>query len=281
MEISEWCGFFGDADDGRGSQEYIHGCAYLPRGPRAPLGVLMVSPLGRERLRVYRESANLARDLAASGYPVLRFDYRGEGESALSFPESTLETRLQDIGRAAEELRRRAGVDRLCLLGLHFGATLAVLAAAELGCRRLLLCDPVCKPRAYARSLLRANVVIQSQYCGKITRKEPDLRAALTRGETVSIYGFQLARPLFEQIEALDPLPALRAFEGRAGIIYTAGKQSPPKKDLQAWQTLLGQCDTSCAVLSFSWTSRRRWLPRLQPINDAARAWLRESGCAP
>ena len=278
-EYRENCCFFRGEKDQR-----LYGCTYLPevalKAPQRSCGVVVVSAVGRERLRCYHESANLARELAAHGYPVIRFDYRGEGESSGSFAESTVTTRLEDIATAATELRRRAGVEEICLLGFRLGSLLAVLAAGDLGIQRMILCDPVCNPRQYAKGMLRSNILLQSQYFGKVSKKEAALREELLRGGTVSVYGFNLGQPFLEQLERTDPAPHLTRFAGKAALLYMSARQAPPRRDLSRWRDALstgGQCETICTVLAFSWASRKVWMPRLRPLNEDVLGWLQSN----
>ncbi len=269
---SEACWFL----DLPGGDHRLYTCTYIPRDPTAP-AVVIVPPMGRERLRCYRELANMARDLAAAGHPVARFDYRGEGESSGSFETSTVADRVQDVAAVARALADASGVDEICLVGLRLGALVAVMAAPDIGARQLVLVDPVCKPAGLARTLLRANVVLQTHYQGKISRDAATLREAMASGEAVSIYGFMLGEPLLKELEALDPAPHLARFRGRADLLYMAPREVKPKRDLAAWLTQLEQgaeAGARCVVMAFSWTSRKRWTPRLAPLNAAVRHCL-------
>ena len=72
-----------------------------------------------------------ARRLAALGFYVLRFDYRGVGDSSGSLFEMRLDRPFtEDVVAAATFLRKVANVDRLILAGTCFGA-LTVLSAVE------------------------------------------------------------------------------------------------------------------------------------------------------
>ena len=64
----------------------------LRRGP-----IVMCHPLGEEKLWSHRVFVSFARDLAAAGFAVLRFDFRGEGDSDRDFEETDLETRIRGL----------------------------------------------------------------------------------------------------------------------------------------------------------------------------------------
>jgi pimeloyl-ACP methyl ester carboxylesterase len=122
--------------------DHVFGIFTEPVGPPRGIGVLLLNAAS-DRNRV---QPRLARRLAALGFHVLRFDYRGFGESsgpssgsALKHAVITLATNEepfgQDLHAALEELRRR-GLDRVVLIGRCFGARTALLGAQH--ARRLL-----------------------------------------------------------------------------------------------------------------------------------------------
>jgi pimeloyl-ACP methyl ester carboxylesterase len=279
MEIEERSFFF----EGESPEDYLYGVHYRPRGAARRLGLVVVPSIGRERLRAYRESGNLARDVARGGFHALRYDPRGEGESSGGFADATVASRARDVVLAVRELRARTGVEEVALLGLQAGAMPAVLAAADAGATRLLLVDPILAPKPYAKNLLRSNIILQSQYFGEVLETEVQLRERLSRGRPVSIYGFQMGLPLLEELERLDLEAALSGYAGRSALLYLAPRQAPPKKELLSSAELLsrrGRSETVCVQLAYSWTSRKQWEPRLGALDDAVCAWL-ESGEAP
>lgn len=259
-----------------GDEDPLFACYYAAEHPAQP-ALVLVPPIGRERLRCYRELALLGRGLAARGHAVLRFDYRGEGESAGRFQEHDLTTRVEDTVSAVHELQRRSGCEQICLLGLRLGALVALMAAEQLRLERLILCDPICSPRRYARSLLRANLILQNQYFGGTTDNEAALRARLKQGEAISIHGFPMAHRLLDELEAIDPDPLLRRFRGRAALLHIAPREAPPRPDLRGWGERLaeaGEVSLRCVVMKFSWTSRSLWGTRITPLEQAVADWL-------
>lgn len=255
---------------GWGEQVYLR--LYQPAHAVATAGVVLAAPVGRERLRFYREMVTLARDLAGAGLAVLRFDYRGEGESGGRFRDSTVQQRIDDTVAAAAELRRAAGVETVTLLGAHLGASIAALSARAAGADGLVLCDPLAAPGAYVTALLRACLLQQVQHFGRHLTSDSRLRAALAEGGTASVYGFEYGGAFIAEIERLDVSPALETFAGRSLIVPFG----PPAPETRRWAALLGgtpRCTLMPGAVGFSWSTCRRWIPRFDPMNDPVLDW--------
>ena len=94
--------------------------------PRAATGLIIVVGGPQYRAGSHRQFVLLARSLAAAGHPVLRFDYRGMGDStgeALGFLGASA-----DIGAALDGLQTaQPTVKRWVLWGLCDGASAALL----------------------------------------------------------------------------------------------------------------------------------------------------------
>ncbi|MDP8959415.1 MAG: alpha/beta hydrolase, partial [Actinomycetota bacterium] len=107
----------------------LFGFLHLPEGrPRA--GIVVCSPLHAEFLRNYRREVLVARALAARGFAVQRFHYRGTGSSDGQASEATYETMRQDALLAAGHVLERSGATRLGFLGTRWGALVAAAGAA-------------------------------------------------------------------------------------------------------------------------------------------------------
>ncbi|MEM9695360.1 MAG: alpha/beta fold hydrolase [Myxococcota bacterium] len=94
-------------------------------------GVLICGPVGHEAIRSHWAQQQIARGLMREGYPVLRFDYRGEGDSDGDSAEVTLAQWTEDVADAVQELRDEAAVRRVGIVGYRLGALLAALAIDE------------------------------------------------------------------------------------------------------------------------------------------------------
>src|SRR4051812_45876715 len=108
----------------------LFGWYHPPVGVRRTGGIVLCNPIGDDLCRAHRPLRHLAERLAEAGFPVLRFDYRGTGDSAGDEHEpGRVSGWLSDIGLAFEELRARSGLARVSLVGLRAGALLAAVAA--------------------------------------------------------------------------------------------------------------------------------------------------------
>ena len=118
--------------------------------------MLLCNPFGEEASRAHRTYRVLATQLERAGYASLRFDYASTGDSLGESAAATVDGWVGDIVIAAERLREATSVARVAVVGLRFGATLAMLASArgELRMRHLLLWDPVVEGAGYLRELV-------------------------------------------------------------------------------------------------------------------------------
>jgi pimeloyl-ACP methyl ester carboxylesterase len=103
-----------------------------------------------------RMIAAYARELARTGYPALRFDFRGTGQSDGEFEHLTLSTCVSDLQRAVDVLVERTGVEEIVLIGWRLGATIAMRVGAHDGrVQRLGLWDPVPDPHGSLQGVFR------------------------------------------------------------------------------------------------------------------------------
>src|SRR5690242_1202032 len=133
--------YFGSPD------EPLFGCYHAPRpGQERKCVVVICQPIGHEYIYCHRALRQLAVRLSDSGFPVLRFDYFGCGDSSGSTEEGGIRQWLRDISSAISEARHRAGVAQVCLVGFRLGGALSMITAAERGdIDSLVLWDPVVK----------------------------------------------------------------------------------------------------------------------------------------
>jgi exosortase A-associated hydrolase 1 len=142
------------------------GMLHAASAPVADAGVLIVVGGPQYRVGSHRQFVLLARDLAASGYPVFRFDYRGMGDS---------EGDARDFRFVAEDLvaaidtfaRTEPGVSKVVVFGLCDAASAALMhVTRDPRVAGLILANPWVRTEA---GLARAHV--QHYYRGRVFQK--------------------------------------------------------------------------------------------------------------
>jgi pimeloyl-ACP methyl ester carboxylesterase len=126
-------------------------------GQKRRSGVVICPPLGEEIFPAHRMLRVLATQLARAGFPVLRFDYLGCGNSWADDLDVTVSTCLDSLSRAVGRVREQSGCERIVVIGLRFGGTIAGMsAAASPGLfHECVMWDPVLDGNAYLGELQR------------------------------------------------------------------------------------------------------------------------------
>jgi len=173
----------------------LFGCYHEPQSTTIrSTAVVICQPMGHEYIYCHRALRQLATKLCEVGFPVLRFDFYGCGDSAGDGDEGTVTQWLEDVSVAAAEVKSRAGVAQICLIGLRLGGALAFMAAAQRDdIAGLVLWDPVVLGTAYLSELLQ----LQSEALKQ--RRKSNRNTAVAE-----IVGFGLPGGLREEVERLD-----------------------------------------------------------------------------
>lgn len=108
-------------------------------------------------------STRLARDLAAAGYVVLRFDFTGIGESEGDFADKTVTNNVRDLVAAAAALIRR-GYGPCAMVGHSLGGAAVLLAAQRTKTvRSVVVVGAPASPRHVERLIADARPEIREQ----------------------------------------------------------------------------------------------------------------------
>ncbi|MCU1463953.1 MAG: Alpha/beta hydrolase family protein [Acidimicrobiales bacterium] len=122
--------------------------------------MVLFPPLGVEYNGTHRAMRLLARRLEAAGFAVLRFDYDGTGDSAGRLDDDGRVEAWLDNGRTAVATMRATGVERVAVVGLRMGATLAAeVAQRDERLDALVLWDPCRSGRSFLREQRALRVI--------------------------------------------------------------------------------------------------------------------------
>lgn len=196
---------------------------------RRTRAIVLCPPWGQEYLRAHRSLRQLALRLSAAGFHVLRFDYFGTGDSAGDLEDAGLPGWEADIESAIEELKDMSGAQRVGLVGLRLGATLAarVCTRQRRQIDSLVLWDPVLDGAAHIEELLSLDAALSGQ---PAPRPRPEGRPGW------QLLGFALTPTLREQIAQAEALSLVASWPARS-LVITSG----PVPSLAALREALAQ----------------------------------------
>ena len=141
----------------------IFALAYVPLNKNRHETIIICPPDPQDCMRSHGALVLLARRLQQEGFGVLRFDYRGTGDSEGSSVAIDLDSWLQDALGAAEFIQNLWPGMRLSLIGLRLGSCIALRASLRLNIERLLLWDPILDGHVYIKAAESAQKALFSR----------------------------------------------------------------------------------------------------------------------
>ncbi|OGV38017.1 MAG: hypothetical protein A2X48_07900 [Lentisphaerae bacterium GWF2_49_21] len=112
-------------------QQKLFGILHQPECGQKQTAVIFLHGWGTYRIGPHRLFVEVARAFASTGFPCLRFDFRGRGESEGDVAGTTLLDMIDDAKQAVKEMQKQQGISQIVLLGLCSGGEVAVGAAAS------------------------------------------------------------------------------------------------------------------------------------------------------
>jgi alpha/beta superfamily hydrolase len=208
--------FFGDA------RRQLFGAYHEPTQERAArdLGVVIAHPGPHEYNMAHWALRKLAGLLARAGFPTLRFDFYGTGDSAGETGAGSPDEWRQDVVAACQELRESSHVRNIAVVGMRLGATIASLAIERgLEVSELVLWEPVVSGGHFLREL------------EDVDARQRLLRLYDTRDPSApELLGYPFAPALRRAIDQLD-LCQVQLRPGQR-VLLVAGENRPDYRAL-------------------------------------------------
>jgi hypothetical protein len=197
--------------------------------------VLLVGPFASERHFSYPPWVRWARYLAARGIEVLRYDYRGLGESTGVFEEMSFDNWSEDVQLLTEWFASRSPDVPLLLHGLEIGAILAGRSFREGTADALLLWSPPVNANQALRStLLHWAGLGQLNEAPENRKTAAEFIQQLEQGSLIEVQGYQWSTRLWRDSFQFD-LPHTLGSEnssceahGKPVKIVKLGKEATP-----------------------------------------------------
>jgi pimeloyl-ACP methyl ester carboxylesterase len=182
----------------------LFGIAHRPERRAGELGFVFCHPYGEEKQFSYRVLVRFAQELARAGFPVLRFDSYGYGDSDGVLEDSTIESLVQETLGVRDLAREIIEVRHVALLGLRLGATVAALAAErDTSTPALILWSPIEVGSRYVEELLRQRLFREIATWGSALTRE-ELLEQLDKEGAVEIAGDCLTRAMAADLSKID-----------------------------------------------------------------------------
>jgi dipeptidyl aminopeptidase/acylaminoacyl peptidase len=169
-------------------------------------GIVMCHGFAGQKIEPHRIFVKMARALSSCGFYVLRFDFRGSGDSDGDFSGATISGEISDALQAVEYLSGSEGVAResIGLLGLSLGGTIAACVSwRDLRIKAAALWSPV----ADIPGVFKANL-------------EPEKMEKLAQTGSYDYDGDVVGMGFIRELEKFNPVEEIRKFKGQVLIIH-------------------------------------------------------------
>jgi len=200
----------------KNKNQQITGILHIPEKNGKVGGVIIFHGFGGNKCGSHFLFTKLSRILERKGICVLRFDFRGSGDSEGKFEDMTLETQISDGKKAIEFLLSQSFIDKnkIGLLGLSMGAVIACAVASEFKeVKYLCLWSPLAYPEIIRKRLLKGGMNRKIKEKGKLYFEE---------------IGHYLSKDFFKSLKEVDPLSFSKNFTGKVLIIHSKDDEILP-----------------------------------------------------
>jgi len=191
----------------------LHTPDNIKPGEKTP-GILMLHGFTGNKTEAHRLFVHVARSLSEYGFIVLRFDFRGSGDSDGEFEDMTLPGEVSDAERALTFLLRRRNIDRdrVGVIGLSMGGRVAaILASKDKRVKFAVLYSPALGP-------------LRDRSLSFMSREKIE---RLNSGEAVEFFaeGWYIKKTFFETVDYIVPLDIMDSI--RVPVLIVHGDRDP------------------------------------------------------
>lgn len=194
--------------------------------------IVFCNPIFEERKSAHRTMVETALFLCQHGYRVARFDYRGCGDSSGNFEDFSVKHWLKDIESVLTNIRSINPALPTALLGLRFGATLALQSGILNHVDYIVLWEPVVNGMKYIQEELKRTQVKEMMTWGhSITTREAMLEQIQTQS-FFDLSGYRLSKQLFDDICKISLQEFIINFTGK--LLFVSISHSKTIESIQS-----------------------------------------------
>ena len=249
---------------------------------RENFGFIICSAFAEERGFTQKLMVEWARHLCNMDYYVMRFDYRGYGDSEGLFESYNINNYLEDLGGAISEFKKKMDVNIVGFCGIRLGATIAALGAnifAPNAC--LILWEPIVNGDKYTDALLRWVIAKEMVNTGKAPRNRNQLKDQLLNGDDVVVEGHPINLSIYESLTNINLLDSDIKLKGPVQIIqFSKVPNQKPRRDLLDLQTLYSNMtDVKFEIITLPplWTQTKEYIVNPAVLFEKSINWIQNS----
>lgn len=242
------------------SNQQLFGSYHPPLNGDGYVLTVICPPLFSELGRTHSALRRLALSLAERGQHVLRFDYRGTGDSFGDLEAVNVSDWIADVELAVEEGRDVSGCEKVQVLAVRAGGLLACTAAgAASDIHKVVLWDPVADGVSYLQSICDVQAE-NFKHNFRLSRAE---RSDAMR----DIGGWRISEPMREQFGSLGADAYARVPSSKLHVVSTASENG------------FSPAEVAAEVLPYpcNWESNGENLINPQPVLERLFACLTKS----
>lgn len=207
-------------------EQRIYGFLHMPDGDGPHPAVVMLHGFGGNHIEPHALFPKTARALASEGIGVLRFDFRGSGDSEGEFKDITIQDEVDDALKAISFLETQPEIDksRLGVIGLSMGGLVASFtAAARKDLRAVVLWSAV------------ANLGQLFLSSGMAGQAETAVAEGILDGG-----GLALNLAFVQEALTFNPVEAIKSYEGPVLIVHGTADETVPCEHSNLYRSALG-----------------------------------------
>jgi len=210
--------------------QQIVGMLHLPAGRGRWPAALLLHGFTGNKSETHRMFVKLARQLVAEGIGVLRFDFRGSGDSDGEFEQMTIRSQIADAQEAVRFLARHKRINskRLALVGFSLGGTIAahLVAREKQRVKALVLIAPVAEGTGILDELTT-----------------PDAVASLAQTGVVDYFGNRVGVQFIRQFADMKPLQEVVKCQCPVLLIHGEKDPTVPLEHTDMYERALAQAN--------------------------------------
>jgi exosortase A-associated hydrolase 2 len=245
-------------------QQNLLGFIHQPDIQQKSRGLIYLHPFAEEKNCAHSICVGVSRRLARMGYPVMRFDFTGCGDSEGEFEKTNLDQWLQDIKDALRVFKDKTGVREVCLWGLRTGAALAMLAIRQIPeINHSILWQPVLNLNRFISQMVRHLIIAEFGSETESGTSVKDLINRLESGEPIEVLGYKISQDLYQSFIKHDHILLKELDVNLKLTVFSVSQLDQPsyvlKKDLNQLRKLNLKIEHRHIQMEPFWDRYWRW----------------------